>query len=439
MLSQSLGWVWGAGDTQAHTHGHTLRCARASGLLARPLGVPTALSGTRIGPEREPGLTARTPWARNPTVTAPSSSHLDGRGGRSAVSVRPRLGNSEKHTRAGPRGQAAGRLPPQGRARRRALVSVHAPSSAPRGSDPSLLAWKTRQSGLSPAGEGASSPPASVCGTRESGARPRLLPGVTGSRPATRQGRGQPAHLGPDGAAQQPPLHPLPLPTPRAGRAAPAARGARIPALRPGLGLPGPLLPRARLQWLPPARLRPPEAPPAARAAQPPSRAPRADLGPARPPSELRRVGERGARVGQRRRWVQSAEPCVPARVGHNPPAARSCRLLPAPQGPPPLRRRPPRAAEGRGSANKLGSSPGRAQVSAASCRARDGAPRSSPGRARVSRPPPPPRARAPAPRRPPPVPAAPGAPAWGPGSASGCCCPPPSCSTRRAAGPPRR
>lgn len=96
-------WAWyqlprthkhtrGAG---ACTHAHTDTQAHAqvsthSYLLARLLGDPTKcrdgdprakiLSGSPVSPERESGLTARTLWASSPTVTAPSSSHLGGRG-----------------------------------------------------------------------------------------------------------------------------------------------------------------------------------------------------------------------------------------------------------------------------------------------------------------------------------------------------------------------
>lgn len=351
------------------------------------------------------------------------------------MSVRPRLGNSEKHTRAGRRGQAASRLPPQGRARRRALVSVHAPSSAPRGSDPSLLAWKTRQSGLSPAGEGASSPPASVCGTRESGARPRLLPGVTGSRPATRHGRGRPAHLGPDGAAQQPPLHSPRSHSESRARSPSCTGGARVPALRPGLGVPGPLLPRAGLQWLPPARLRPPEAPPAARAAQPPPGRPRARasaLG-APPGRRARGAGRAAAAVGAERGALRpgARRPQSPGRA-LLPPLTRAAGSSPF-EAPPAPRRR------GEGQRQQIGELAGprsglrRELPRPGRCAALESRPceREPPAAA--------PKSPGAGPRRPPPAPAAPGAPPWGPGSASGCCCPPPSCSTRRAAGPPRR
>lgn len=125
-----------------------------------------------------------------------------------------------------------------------------------------------------------------------------------------------------------------------------------------------------------------------------------------------------GAPRGRRARGARRAAAAARCRA-QSPASRRAAATVARPRARRPLTRARvhplggvarPHAAEGRGSANKLGSSPGRAQVSAASRRARDGAPRSSPGPARVSRPPPPARARPPAPavpRRPAPVPAA--------------------------------
>lgn len=75
-----------------------------------------------------------------------------------------------------PQDKAHSRLPPQGRAGRRALVSGHASNSATLGSEVFLPAWKAKdKADLAEVGEGSIPVAASVSGTRENGFRPTSL------------------------------------------------------------------------------------------------------------------------------------------------------------------------------------------------------------------------------------------------------------------------
>lgn len=159
---------------------------------------------------------------------------------------------------------------------------------------------------------------------------------------------------------------------------------------------------------------------------------------PRRRPRPSAQSGSRRGDAGSRR-GAGAQSPGVPVR---RQPHSRG-RALPPPltraTGSSPLRRRP-RAAEGRGQRQQI------EELAWPRSGLRRQPPR--PGRCsalarrppRASRPPRPASARPPtsAARRG--QPPAPGAPPWGPGSASGCCCCPlPSCSTRSAAEPLRR
>lgn len=101
-LRRSLGkasarGTWAGSGLHAHTgrtrtHSQVSTHELPSGKATR---CPFHSPGARIrAHEPDPGLTARTLWARSPTVTAPSSSHLDGRERESAMSGWPRLGSS---------------------------------------------------------------------------------------------------------------------------------------------------------------------------------------------------------------------------------------------------------------------------------------------------------------------------------------------------------
>lgn len=345
----------------------------------------------------------------------------------------------ELHARALARkthGDAAeGRLPPQGRAGRRALVSVHAPEPATPGSARSLLAGRARdKAGLAGAGEGASSPPASFREARESGVRPRIPAGVTESLPEAKQKGSLP--LRPCSASLSHGRSVLPLHFSRSAHSPCLRRAPQVPASAGVSASPGSPSPRARRQGLS-ARIR------RSRSARP------------------RHTGSAVALAGPWvPAWVFGSLPGGRARgrgVARLPPVGaergalasrRAAATIPGCALPPPLTRaagssplrRRPHAAEGRGQRQQIGELAG---------------PRSSlrrepprPGRCAVLAPRPSaseppaaaPRTPAAVPRRYPPVPAAPGAPPWGPGSASGCCCClPPSCSTRSAAGPLQR
>lgn len=300
----------------------------------------------------------------------------------------------ELHARAPARrthGDAAeGRLPPQGRAGRRALVSVHAPEPATPGSARSLLAWRARdKAGLAGAEEGASSPPASFREARESGVRPRIPAGVTESRPEARQKKGSlplrpcSASLSRGRSVPPPPLQQKcaqPLP----------AQGTPSASLGRGLGVPGVALTSGPASGA--VRAHPPlqERPPAAHRQRGRSRGPLgAGLG--------LRFSARWASAGARGRAAAAGgygarSPGVPARGGHNPglraPAASYPRRRVLPFETPPARRRGEGAAPTNWGARRAAlKSPPRAA-------ARDGAQRSRPGPPRVSRPPRPPERR---------------------------------------------
>lgn len=159
-----------------------------------------ALWGARIKARaREPGLTARTLWARSPTVTAPSSSHLDGTGRKGSISCGPVwqfLRVTRKGLGCGTHGDSAELTAAgQGRTPRTGLwpCSQGSHSGLPR-VPPSLEG--ERRGELSRAEESILAA-VSVGETRESGVRPRLPSGTTESRPTTRRKKGEPSHVGP--------------------------------------------------------------------------------------------------------------------------------------------------------------------------------------------------------------------------------------------------